>query len=150
VIFGKLITSLVLGIISTAALAIATTLILGAHWGGLPGVALLVVVCVIAASALTAFIASFAQTSEQAVQWQVIAASLLGALGGALFPIAQAGGVLATLSSLTPHAQFLLGLGVLAHGGSPASVLPMVEMILAFAALFGGIAMLRVRHLVRV
>ncbi len=149
VIFGKLITSLVLGILSTATLAIATTLILGAHWGGLPGVALLVLACVIAATAMTAFIASFARTSEQAVQWQVIAASLLGALGGALFPLAQAGGVLAALSSLTPHAQFLLGLGVVANGGSPATVLPMVEMILAFAALLGGVAILRVGHLVR-
>ena len=150
IIFGKLLTSVVLGVISTAALAAATTVMLGAHWGGVPGLALLVVACVLAATALTACIASFARTSEQAVQWQVIAAALLGALGGALFPISQAGGTLAALSSLTPHAQFLRGLGLLAHGAGPGAVLPMVMAILAFAVLFGGIASLRVRHLVEV
>ncbi len=150
IILGKLLTSIVLGVLSTAALAVATTLMLGAHWGGVPGLALLIIACVIAATAMTACIASFARTSEQAVQWQVIAAALLGALGGALFPISQAGGTLAALSALTPHAQFLRGLGLLAHGGGPATVLPMVAVILAFAVLFGGIASLRIQHLVKV
>jgi linearmycin/streptolysin S transport system permease protein len=150
IIFGKLLTSIVLGLASTLTLAAATTLVLGAHWGHITGVALLVFVCVLAATALTACIASFAQTSEQAVQWQAISAAILGAVGGAVFPVAQAGGLLATLSILTPHAQFLRGLGLLAHGGGLATVLPMVGAILAFTAVFGGIAALRVQHLTRV
>jgi ABC-2 type transport system permease protein len=150
IICGKLLTSIVLGLLSTVALALATTLILGAHWGGLPGVVLLVFACVIAATAMTACIASFAQTSEQAIQWQVISAALLGALGGAIFPVSQAGGALTFLSLLTPHAQFLRGLGLLSHGGGPTTVLPMVGAILAFAAVLGGIASLRIRHIVRV
>ncbi len=150
IVCGKLLTSVVLGLLSMAVLAVASTLILGAHWGGLPGVALLVLACVLAATALTACIAGFARTTEQAVQWQVISAALLGALGGAMFPVAQAGGVLASLSLLTPHAQFLRGLGVLSHGAGPAAVLPMVEAILLFAAALGAVALLRVRHLTRV
>jgi ABC-2 type transport system permease protein len=150
IVGGKLLTSVVLGLLSMAALVVASTLILGAHWGGVPGVALLVLACVLAATAMTACLASFAQTSEQALQWQVIAAALLGALGGALFPVAQAGGALAWLSRLTPHAQFLRGLGVLSHGAGPGAVLPMVEAILAFAVVLGGVAALRMRHLVRV
>jgi ABC-2 type transport system permease protein len=150
IIFGKLLTSILLGLASTVVLAVATTLILGAHWGNIPGVTLLIVVCVIAATALTAFIASFAQTSEQAVQWQVITGALLGALGGAVFPVAQAGGLLASLSILTPHAQFLRGLGLLSHGNGLTTVLPMVEAILAFAVLFGAMASLRMKYLVKV
>jgi ABC-2 type transport system permease protein len=150
IVVGKLLTSIVLGLLSTVALAIATTLLLGAHWGHIPGVALLIFVCVVAATMMTACVATFANTSEQAVQWQVISAALLGALGGSVFPVSQAGGVLATLSLLTPHAQFLRGLGLLSHGNGLAAVAPMVEAILAFAAVFGGIALLRIRHLVRV
>lgn len=150
IVLGKLLTSMVLGLLSTFALAVATTLLLGAHWGHIPGVTLLIFVCVIAATMMTACVATFAQTSEQAVQWQVISAALLGALGGSVFPVAQAGGLLASLSLLTPHAQFLRGLGLLSHGDGLTSVLPMVEAVLAFAAVFGGIALVRMRHLVRV
>ncbi len=148
IVGGKLLTSLVLGLLSTTALAVATTLILGADWGGLPGVALLVLACVVAATAMTACIATFAPTTEQAGLWLAIVAILLGALGGAMFPIAQSGGTLASISLLTPHAQFLRGLGLLAHGAGVATVLPMVETILVFAAVLGGIALLRIRHLV--
>jgi ABC-2 type transport system permease protein len=150
ILCGKLLTSIGLGLLSATVLAVATTVALGADWGSIPGAALLIFVCVIAATALTACIATFAQTPEQAVQWQVIIAALLGGFGGAVFPVAQAGGALAFLSLLTPHAQFLRGLGLLYHGDGPASVLPMVEVILAFAAVFGGITFLRIRHLVKV
>ena len=44
-------------------------------------------------------------------------ALVLGMLGGSFFPVAQAGGLLATLSLLTPQAWFLRGLGDLAGGG---------------------------------
>jgi ABC-2 type transport system permease protein len=150
IVLGKLLTSMALGLLSTIALAIATTLLLGAHWGHIPGVALLILVCVLAATMMTACVATFAQTSEQAVQWQVISAALLGTLGGAVFPVAQAGGLLASLSLLTPHAQFLRGLGLLSHDEGLGSILPMIEAILAFAAIFGGIALLRIRRLVKV
>lgn len=148
IILGKLLTSVVLGLVSVTALALATTFLLGAHWGKLPGLAMLVCACVVAATAMTACIATFAQTSEQAGHWQIIIAVLMGALGGAMFPVAQAGGTLAFLSLLTPHAQFLRGLGLLDHGGGPAAVLPMCGAILVFAAILGGVALLRIRHLV--
>jgi ABC-2 type transport system permease protein len=150
IVLGKLLTSIILGLLSSVALAIATTLLLGAHWGHIPGVALLLVACVLAATMMTAAVATFANTSEQAVQWQVICAALLGALGGSVFPVSQAGGLLASLSLLTPHAQFLRGLGLLSHGDGITAVLPMLEAILAFTAVFGGLTLLRIRHLVKV
>jgi ABC-2 type transport system permease protein len=150
IVFAKLLTCIALGVLSTAVLAAATTLILGADWGGFPGVALLVLACVIAATALSACIATFAQTVQQAIEWQAIIAGLLGAFGGAVFPIAQSGGTLASLSLLTPQAQFLRGLGLLSHGGGPATVLSMLATILAFAAILGGVAMLRMRRLLEV
>jgi ABC-2 type transport system permease protein len=148
IIFGKLLTSIVLGLLSTVVLLTATALILGVHWGDVPGLALIVVASVIAATALAACIATFATTTEMAGQRQLIVAVMLGALGGAMFPIAQAGGTLQSLSLLTPQAQFLRGLGLLANGGGPSTVLPMVWAILAFAAVFGAIALLRIRNLV--
>ncbi len=99
---------------------------------------------------MTACIATFVHTAEQAVEWQTIIAGLMGAFGGALFPVSQAGGILASLSLLTPQAQFLRGLGLVSHGEGLGTLLPMLETILAFAAVVGGIALLRIRHLVEI
>jgi mono/diheme cytochrome c family protein len=45
-------------------------------------------------------------------------------LGGSFFPLSQAGGPAAIVSLASPHAWFLRGLGELAGGGGPATVLP--------------------------
>ena len=62
-------------------------------------------------------------------------------LGGSFFSVSQAGGLIATLSLLTPHAWFLRGLGDLAGGGGAGAVLGPAAAILAFAAVTGAIAL---------
>ena len=140
---GKLITSFVIGVASMAVLAVATSLLLGAEWGHPVGVALLILAGVVAATAVTALIATIARNSEQAGNWQTIVALVLGMLGGAFFPVNQAGGAIEKLSLLTPHAWFLRGLGDLQSGGSLADIVPALAAILAFAAVAGAIAVLR-------
>ena len=140
---GKLITSFVIGVTSMAVLAVATSLLLGAEWGAPLGVALLILAGVLAATAVTALIATIAKNGEQAGNWQTMAALVLGMLGGAFFPVNQAGGAIETLSLLTPHAWFLRGLGELQSGGGLANIVPALAAILAFAAVAGTIAVLR-------
>ncbi len=140
---GKLITSFVIGVASMAVLAVATSLLLGAEWGHPVGVALLILAGVVAATAVTALIATIARNSEQAGNWQTIVALVLGMLGGAFFPVNQAGGAIEKLSLLTPHAWFLRGLGDLQSGGSLADIVPALAAILAFATVAGAIAVLR-------
>jgi ABC-2 type transport system permease protein len=148
VLVAKLVTSLVLGVASLAVLVVATTVLLGADWGDPLGVALLVVAGVLAATGVTALVASVARTTEQAGNWTAIIAVVLGLLGGAFFQVSQAGSAMATLSLVTPHAWFLRGLGDLAGGGGPVAVLPAVGALLAFAAVTGGLAVWRVRKAV--
>ena len=140
---GKLITSYVVGVVSMAVLAVATTLILGAEWGDPFGVALLILAGVLAATSITALIATIAKSSEQASNWQTIVALVLGMLGGSFFPVTQAGGAIVTLSLITPHAWFLRGLGDLQGGGGVSDIGPALAAILAFAAVAGTVAMLR-------
>lgn len=149
ILFGKLLTSVALGLVSMAALAAATSLLLGAQWGDPLGVALLVIAAVLAATAVTALVATLARTTDQAASWQSIVALVLGMLGGSFFPVAVAGGLLGTLSLLTPHAWFLRGLGDLRGGGGASVVLPAVGAILAFAGVAGTAAALRARRLLR-
>jgi ABC-2 type transport system permease protein len=98
---------------------------------------------------VTSLIASFARTPDQAGSWQAIVSALLGLLGGAFFPLSQAGGAAAVASLASPHAWFLRGLGDLAGGGGPVSVLPAVAAMLLFAVVTLGLAASRLRMVVR-
>ncbi len=148
VLAGKLITSLVLGFISMAVLAIATHFLISAHWGNALGVALLIASGVLAATAVMALIATLARTPDQAQSWQAMVALVLGMLGGTFFPVAQAGGLLASLSLITPQAWFLRGIENLTGGADPSAVLGPVAAILAFALITGALAFARAGRLV--
>jgi ABC-2 type transport system permease protein len=148
IVAGKLLTSFVLGMVSMTVLAVATALALGADWGNPLGVALLLAAGVVAATAVMALVATLARTPEQVGSWQAMVALVLGMLGGAFFPVAQAGGPVEALSRLTPHAWFLEGLRELSGGAGASAVLPAVAAILLFAAVAGGAAFLRLGKLV--
>ncbi len=148
VLAGKLLTSLALGVISMVVLALATHFLLDAHWGNPLGVAILIGAGVVAATAVMALVATFARTPDQAGTWQAMVALVLGMLGGTFFPVAQAGGLLGTLSLATPQAWFLRGIEDLAGGAGPGVVLGPVAAILAFAAVTGSLAFLRAGRLV--
>jgi len=146
---GKLLTSFLLGVLSMTTLIVATSLLLGARWGSPLGVGMLTVAGVLAAMGVMALVATLAKTSEQANNWQSIIAIVLGLLGGVFFPISQAPGLISKLSLLTPQAWFMRGLGDLAGGEGPRVVLPSVAAMLVFAAVTGGIAMLRLERMAR-
>lgn len=136
---AKMLTSVVLGVVSMAILVVASALLLGADWGDPLGVAVLVVAGVFAASGLVAVVAVVARTAEQASTWQAIIAIVLGMLGGSFFPVTTGPDILATLAAISPHHWFLRGLGDLQGGGGPAAALPAAVALLAFA---GGAALL--------
>ncbi|MDE2991477.1 MAG: ABC transporter permease [Chloroflexota bacterium] len=139
IVLGKAITSFGLGLVSMLILIVATSFILGADWGNPVGVALLVVAATASAIGVMAMVSALARTSEQGAVFTSIAAVVLGILGGTFFPISQAGGVLASLRFVAPHAWFLQGLGDLA-GGSIGDTVPAIAALLGFAAVTSGIA----------
>lgn len=149
ILWGKLFSSVAVGLVSMTVLVTASTLLLGASWGDPLGVALLVVAGVLAATGVMAVVATLARTAEQAGNWQAIIAVVLGMLGGSFFPVAQAQGVIASLSYITPHRWFLQGLADLAGGGTVAAVAVPVLAMLIFAVVTGGLATLRLGRMLR-
>ena len=139
IIMGKALTSFVLGITSMTVLVIASSLMFGAEWGNPIGVGMLIVAATISAMGILFIVAAAAKTQDQAGSFQAIIALVLAFLGGTFFSISQAGGFLATLSLITPHAWFLRGLGDLQGGDLSAVYLP-VAMLLAFGFIAGAIA----------
>lgn len=148
ILAGKLLTSVVVGVVSMTVLVVASSLLMGAHWGHPVGVAALILSGVLAATGAMAVVAAIAKTSEQAGGWQAIVAIVLGALGGSFFPVSQAGGLLEKLSLVAPHRWFMRGLADLA-GGDVTAVLPSVAAMALFAAVTGAVALLLFRKVVR-
>jgi ABC-2 type transport system permease protein len=129
VLIGKLLVSIILGLVSMTIIAVATTLLLGAHWGDPVAVTALIVTTVLAASGIALIVVGFARTEDQAAGLTAIVALVLAVLGGSFFPLSQAPEGLATLSLATPHAWFLRGIGDLASGEGIGAVLPSVAVL---------------------
>lgn len=137
---GKAITSFVLGIVSMAVLAIATTVMIGADWGNPVGVAILMFTGVFSALGIMAVVAAVAKTPEQAANWQSIVAVALGLLGGTFFPLSQGPRFLSLISKLTPHSWFMEGLGDLSAGSGLSVVVAPALAMLTFFVVTTGIA----------
>lgn len=146
VVAGKAIVSFLLGIISMGVLVVATTFLMDATWGAPLGVALLVIAGVLAAVGIMGLVASVAKTPEGSGNLGSIIAVVLGMLGGTFFPIASSGGILASLTYLTPHAWFMRGLADLSSAAPWTDALPATGAIMVFAVVTGSLAFLLLRR----
>jgi ABC-2 type transport system permease protein len=129
---GKALGAAVLGLLSLSVLAVASAVVLGADWGPPGGVALLIVALVVAAVGLMGLVGSFARTAEQAGNAQSIVAIVLGMTGGVFFPIPSESVLLRILSTASPHAWFLRGLGDATAAGDWTAAVPAAAAIAAF------------------
>ncbi|HEY4897914.1 MAG TPA: ABC transporter permease [Solirubrobacteraceae bacterium] len=149
ILAGKVLTSVVLGVLGMSVLALASSLLLGAHWGNPLGVAILILTGVLAATSIMALVVTLARTPDQAGYWQAIVALVLGMLGGTFFPVYQAGGLISKLSLATPHAWFLRGLRELAGGAPASAALGPAAVILGFAVICGALTLTNTARLLR-
>ncbi len=148
ILLGKLLSSFAVGVGSMIVLWLATGFAMGAEWGDPLGVVVMIVAAVLSAMGITALVATFAHTAEQAGGWSSIVVVVLGLMGGTFFPISQASSVLANISFLTPHRWLMEGFLDLSAGDGLVDVLPSVGFVVAFGVVTGLIGLLRARHLV--
>jgi ABC-2 type transport system permease protein len=137
-IVGKFVSSFVLGVVSMSAMVFATTVVMGAEWGSLPLVALIIVLGVGSAMALALVVSAFAKTAEQATAGASMLAVVLGLFGGAFFPVGMGPAVLNTISYLTPHRWLLESMREVSFGGGIADIVPAIVVLLVFIVVVGG------------
>lgn len=147
VIGGKALASLLVGLVSTVLLVVATTWLLDAQWGDPLGVALLIVGGVLAAVGVTALVATVAKTTAQAGAWVSIVAVVGGLLGGTFFPISQVG-ALAPVRFLSPQGWLMEGFTELAYGGATTDIAVALAGVFTIAAVTGGLAWARANRMV--
>lgn len=136
---GKVLSSMVIGVLSMAVLALASTVVMGAQWGDPLGVSLLIVAVVAAAAGILMLVAGVARSAEAAGNMQAIVAITLGALGGAFFQLPQREGLLEWLQRASPHYWFMRGMADLAGGGGVGVLGDELLAIALFALVAGAI-----------
>jgi ABC-2 type transport system permease protein len=111
---------------------------------------LLTVILGLVASAMGMLVASFSRSSKQADNVGTILGFVLAGVGGAIaigqFPLARAGGPMAMLAQLTPHAHAVEAYyRLMGEQAGLVDVLPQLGILLGMAALYAAIAARRFR-----
>lgn len=140
IIAGKMLTSILAGLVSAAVLVVATTYAVDAEWGDPLAVAVLLVAFVVAVTGIVALVSSLARTAEQAQFLANNVGTVLGLLGGTFFSLALVGGWLERLRVLSPHAWFIRGITDLDAGDATAVAFPTI-VLLAVGLVTGAIAL---------
>ena len=149
ILVGKLSASFLMGVASTVVLWIATTLLMGADWGSSIGVLILIFAGVAAAMGLTAAVATFTNTAEQAGAITAFIVVVFGALGGVFFPVTRVSGAFEVVSRVAPHFWLMDGFQRLSAGEGLVDILPALGAIMLFALILGAIGLFRARDLVK-
>lgn len=144
VLASKSLLGFIVGTVSLATLAVATTVAMGADWGSPGRLALVIVAASAAAVGIVMAMTSAARTPEAASNGTAIVATVAGALGGSFFPVADEG-ALGVVARLTPHRWFLEGIEDAAGGAPIGEVLTDAGVLLLMAAVTGVIAAVRLR-----
>ncbi len=140
VLGGKLAGIAAGGLLQMTILLAAMTLLFGLAWSSLPGVVLLTVALVLAATAWGILIAAWARTAGQAATAGTAITLIFAIVGGNFLPRANMPEPLRTASLLTPNAWGIDGYGALLSGGTLDDVTLGLAALLAMTALLGGAA----------
>jgi ABC-2 type transport system permease protein len=148
VLLGKMLVSIVLGVVSMAILVVATSVLIGASWGDPIAVMALIFGIVLAASGIAQLVVGFTKNEDQAGALTSIVAMSLAVVGGSFFPLSQAPEALTQLSLVTPHGWFLRGVNDLAGGGGLTEIMAPLAVLTAIGLLTGGLGLARARKVV--
>ena len=132
VVLSKVLSSFVLGVVATAILLTAGSMLFDVDFGSPLPIAVVITCAVIATTSLTFIVIKLAKSAEQASIIQTILAMVLGIAGGAFFPISGSG-LLGTLLDLNPVGAMIRGLGITSGGGGLADIATPVVTMLGFA-----------------
>jgi ABC-2 type transport system permease protein len=150
VLLGKALSVFVYAAASLATIAVFTSVLFGADWGGVLPAAALILAMVLAVVCLTAFVTLVARTERQADGVSSIVTFGLALLGGSFVMVSSSPPLLRKLALLTPNGWALRGFVDLATGERAlATVAAPVAGIVAFCAVISLVTALLAGRLER-
>jgi ABC-2 type transport system permease protein len=150
IVLGKLLAILITGLVSILVVWGVTAAAFGADWGDPLGVLLMCVGSSLAMCGLGVFLTSLARDEQAAFGISLIVGLVLALLGGNLLPPGALPRPFQILALGTPNGWALVGFGRLSllHQSTSAVIDPFLVLLL-IAVVTGGLALTRVRRMVR-
>jgi len=147
VIGGHMLAMVLMILVQQALLILIGQLAFGVDYLREPlGTLLMVVTLALWASSLGLLIGAISKTEERVIMWSLIAMFLFSGLGGTWFPLEFTGPAFSSIGHMMPTAWAMDGLqNIVLRGLGLSSVLLPAGILLAFAALFFGLAVWRFR-----
>lgn len=149
IIIGKVLGVVAVGVAQMAILVLFSRFVLGVRWGNPIGVALHVLLTVLAISALGLLIGSLARSQQQADAVSMMVTMILAAIGGSFAVRATYPVWLKNLSLIGPNAWALDGFQKLAAGAGIEQLLPQYLALTGMAAVFLAAAVWGMRRTLR-
>ncbi len=123
-------------------------LVMGLEWGRDPAALLLILVCsALAAAAIGTTMGTFIKTSSQANGLSIMLGMVMALMGGCWYPLELFPQAVQQIVRVLPTTWAMQGmLDLVLRGGGLAEVLPEAGVLLAFAAVFFVVGILRFRY----
>jgi ABC-2 type transport system permease protein len=149
IVLGKLLAIFLTGLATIFVIWAVTTFAFGADWGSPVGVLVMCIGATAAMCGIGVFLTSLANTEQQAFGITLLVGLFLALLGGNLLPSGSLPDFFQVLALGTPNGWALVGFGRLDQLREPASsIVGPFLVLLAIAAVAGGLALTRVRRMV--
>jgi ABC-2 type transport system permease protein len=150
IIIGESSARIAFAVVQGVFIVAASAILFGVRWGDPAAVAAIVLVFALVSGGAAMIVGSLASNPSQAGALGPALGLLFGLLGGAMVPSEIFPETMRTLSHLTPHAWAVEALRSLGEPGTGVgAVLPQLTILLGFAALFFGVSVVRLRHVLR-
>jgi ABC-2 type transport system permease protein len=145
---GKIAGRLTHGVVQMALLILFGVLVMKVNWGRSPAaLAIIMVAFALACVAFGVLLGTLAKTSSQANWLAISTGMLMAALGGAWWPLEITPKLYQQVVKVLPTTWAMSGFtDVVVRGQGVSSVLPEAGILLAFAAVFFGIGVWRLRY----
>lgn len=145
---GKFLSGVLMIVVQISVLMLVGNLVFQIEWGRLVTLLPIIIAMTLAASTFGIFLISLAQTERQAglmIGGFVTIMGMLGMLPIFVFSMPNPPQIVNTLSHLVPQGWAVEGLQIAMEGGAPADVIVNALVLLAWAAVFFIIGVLRFR-----
>jgi ABC-2 type transport system permease protein len=120
---------------------------LGLHWGDPFALAIILICTALAAAAIGSTMGTFIKTEGQATGLSVMTGMVMAMMGGCWYPIELFPSVVQNIVKILPTTWAMQGLlDLVLRGGGLVDILPEAGVLLAFAAVFFSVGVIRFRY----
>jgi ABC-2 type transport system permease protein len=146
-LFGTITGQVVMALVQMTLLILFGRFAFGLHWGNPFALALILICSALAAAALGTTMGAFIKTEGQATGLSVMLGMVMAMMGGCWYPIELFPTVVQTIVKILPTTWAMQGLlDLVLRGGGLVDILPEAGVLLAFAAVFFSIGVIRFRY----